>query len=454
MKKPLMFLLLGMQTISCRTESDANANLLDSNVSQSESSAILLAKFCATAESSIGQKVREEFEVICQGSGQAAKGTELGVQLVDNAYDGSNDSALAMKQLKLNSSNNQTQLLFAGGIKVNKNLFNVERIREKILTFGIDDPKNNIAVNREITKLKPDQKIAEGECYLVKESTTSIGGVDKVVGKECFLELDPRIVASYQTMVPGDADNNDNGVNNSILVHLEINPGQTVLLAVLHKSVDNHGLAAFAEDLIKTQPAAFILNFWDMMRRAPSYVTVKPNAMAEDNNPAGQYAGLGDWSWGRTKLSCPQNIAAYGVNQVSLVDGGKLPIPKGTLAINCGVPMVAQSYRYQESPKGVPLNYDLKCEDDEYVAGISFFRYNDHVSITIDSPKSLLCAKKSAVQQTSACSERRDKCHDDEYLQGLNLNKESGFICAGQRADDAGKGCYTTQKLYCCNVMH
>lgn len=154
-----------------------------------------------------------------------------------------------------------------------------------------------------------------------------------------------------------------------------------------------------------------------------------------------------DWSWGFTKLSCAPGTLVTGVRQNNV--RYELGHPKSILTMTCDGGPKTTGYSVVKIGYGVPQQRDLRCaNDDEVTVGISFYRYNDRVSMLIDSPKAMLCGK---LDRKVVPTKMRDRtCNPGEFLTGLKLVWDSGLACTnGAVPADAGQTCYTTAGVYC-----
>lgn len=160
----------------------------------------------------------------------------------------------------------------------------------------------------------------------------------------------------------------------------------------------------------------------------------------------------GDWSMNRIKRSCPRGVPAVGTShgevEINLICSGLKPLP-------------VTNYRFVDNSKWESRwSYDLKCEQNEYVAGISFLTSRGAPTYGI---KSILCATRMG-NFSNTCSEvAAESCPGHQFLRGIFLDRAHrskgniGTLCSkavGQgRDDDQFEYCDHIKSVWCCNIV-
>ncbi len=429
--------------MSCKLGSTSLDGSQEATLSAASTGSNALQEFCATAEANIKGDFKTEIGYLCQPTkNQSGKTIDLS-ELIKNSYTGQGDPQKAIEVIKLNSNGNDTHFASIGALKVKKNLAGINRVREKSLNISTVDTQYGMELSHMV--VNPPTIPQQKDCYQIKESVKDPFGSSAIDLQECFYTREDSTVISYQGLAPG-ADKKYS--NASIFVRFELSPMESLVVVVTNKKVDNKGFGPIAEGVIRGQTPQILSKYFEVLSQAPEAETI-PSAItlgaAKDFN---QVNVDEDWSWARTKLSCKPDTAIYALKQTAYE-----PIkPKALLQIDCGVSMkneAINSYRYVEAPNKILPDDEISCRDDEYAAGVSYYRYSDSTHI-IDGIKSLLCMKKKT--KASSCSEREGgKCEDGEYIKGVKLRRVFGFICdTTVRADDPGTGCYRVKSVSCC----
>ncbi len=153
----------------------------------------------------------------------------------------------------------------------------------------------------------------------------------------------------------------------------------------------------------------------------------------------------GDWSMRRVKRSCdyghPATGTSHGWTQLQV-----LCSPKRTTHM-------VSTYRFVDNgDKESRWHYPLYCNDDEYLAGVSF------AVTTLYGIKSVLCAKPD-VPFGGRCQEiRAESCPQHQFLRGIYVDRayrdkgKMGVFCdRTQRNDDLFEYCDQISKIKCCD---
>jgi hypothetical protein len=412
------------------------------SVDQSETKAVSsvtddLGKFCSSAVSYMGEGFKTEISYLCDGKNKTSLGN-----IIENAYDGTKDSKQAVYQIKLESSGKTTSFAFLGALTVPKSLKEIERVRKKSMELSLFDPIG-ITISYTVDKENPPSKPKHEECYDVTERSKDPFGQSTAALEACFYRVGDKILVSYQGPKSGDDNSKANRI---IFVRVQEGDNKTLVLAATSKDADNHGLSGMAEGVIKGQAPQIIVQFYDLLKKAPE-AQIIPKMVSLDEAKDFNYVNVKeDWSWGRIKLSCNPDTGIYGIKQTNYTTEK----PKSIFQIDCGVNMkqeATNNYRYVEASKKMEVKDSINCAENEYVAGVSYHRYSDKHHI-IDGIKSILCMEKKT--KSKACNWRQDSCADGEYLKGLSLERIGGWICDGKRQDDDGAGCYRVSNVNCC----
>lgn len=159
----------------------------------------------------------------------------------------------------------------------------------------------------------------------------------------------------------------------------------------------------------------------------------------------------GDWSLNRVKRSCPKGIPLAGTSH------GDVQINTICTSLH---PLPVTDYRYVENGKWESRwSYDLKCDQNEYLAGISFLTSRGTPTYGI---KSILCAKTSQGLGNSCTEVAAESCPSHQFLRGIFLDRahrskgNMGTLCSkavGQgRDDDQFEYCDHVKSVWCCNI--
>ena len=441
--------VLSLLLVACQYNGNSSSSSAVQAVAKSGTDVGDLSALDDACQALLAKKLKgldQEIALICGPTGA----TSLAKKLVAAAYNGKNTVAEATKQIKLSSKGSETELIFAGALQISKSLEGIKARQDNILNIAIDDKENEVSLTNKV--LSHSSNVTQGDCYVTEQVVdTSVFGIkisDSSQVRECIQSLGPTVKGevSYRSLVSQVEENSDNPADNAVTLHLETSPSNTYVLSVMRKIMKNKGFPSIAEEKIKTQPKNFITKVYNILSVKNPVHTVTSNGTKFGDAVDNDLIGQGDWALGRTKLSCKPGEGVIAVSQQN-VYGGKTQKP-GQISFDCQAVSKASSYRTEEPPQGIPSQYEIQCQDNEYVAGISFVRYNDKTTIIVDGTRSLLCAESERPAQT--CTWRARSCNDGEVLHGLRVKREGGLICDSVRHDDDGKGCYTTQSVQCC----
>jgi hypothetical protein len=441
--------VLSLLLVACQYNGNAGSSSTVQAVAKSGTDGGDLNALDEACQAVLAKKLKgldKEMALICSPTGA----TSLAKKLVSAAYNGKNSVAEATKQIKLSSNGDDTEVIFAGALQISKSLEGIKARQDSIINIAIDDKVNEVSLTNKV--LSRSSNAAQGDCYVTKQVVdTSVFGFkisDSSQARECFQSLGPNVKGevSYRSLVSQVEENSDNPADNAVTLQLETSPSNTYILSVMRKIMKNQGFPSIAEGKIKTQPPNFITKVYNILSTKNPVHSVSSSGPKFGDAGDNDLIGQGDWAQGRTKLSCKPGEGVIAVSQQN-VYGDKTQKP-AQLSLDCQATSKAVSYRTEEPPQGIPSQYEIQCQDNEYVAGISFVRYNDKATIIVDGTRSLLCAESQRTAQT--CTWRARSCNDGEVLHGLRVKREGGLICDSVRQDDDGKGCYTTQSVQCC----
>lgn len=405
-----------------------------------------LSEACALLNGKKMKGLEQEMGVACRGGA----GTSLAMNLLVAAYDGANSIEAATKEVKIESRGDDTEIVFAGAVKVDKSLAEVRGLTKSILEMTMDDPKNGVSVSGKI--LSGPVMTKGGACYVRKESvSTAVLGLkieDSSVADACsvFLGSDRRALLSSETLRKDRSENNDNPVGNKVILYLEVGPRTTYVLSIARKSIKNKGFASIAEAKARTQPQPLMAKFQKTLAARKPVTTISSDGPKFGDAVDNDHSDNGDWAQGRTKLACNQGDGVVSVLQERVY--GKATHTPAILTLECREVAKPQGFRVEEPPRGIPIGYEIACQGDEYVAGVSFVRYNDKATLLADGTRSLLCAKMD--KPLTSCSWKERSCGVNGVLRGLRAKREGGLICAGRNSADIARGCYTVESVYCC----
>jgi hypothetical protein len=405
-----------------------------------------LAEACALLDAKKIVGLEQELAVVCSGKSPSP----LAKKLLEKAFNGKNDLALATKEVKLESRGDDTEILFAGAVHVPKSVEEIRGLTKSVLLMSMDDTKNGVSISGKILS-GPTVK-SGAECYVRKElvSTTVFGLKmdDDSITEACtaYVDKSKKILVNHESLVKGRSENGDNPAGNKLVIHLETDTNSTYILTVVRKILKNKGFSSIAEDKVRSQPKPLLAKFHGTLSARKPIQTISSDGPRFGDAADNDLIGNGEWAYGRTKLSCDSGDGVVGVNQEK-VYGGATHKP-AVLSLECREVSKPRSLRVQEPPQGIPMSYDITCQSDEYVAGVSYVRYNDKATLLADGTRSLLCAKRE--KNFGSCSWKERSCGANGVLRGLRVRREGGLICAGQNSADAGKGCYTVESVYCC----
>jgi hypothetical protein len=168
-----------------------------------------------------------------------------------------------------------------------------------------------------------------------------------------------------------------------------------------------------------------------------------------------------DWSYARTKLSCPPGRAINGItNEVE-------PAGITTLTASCDPAIIptpqltcerrGKDWKYIELVES-KFNNPFDCGQGWYVAGVSFVELASTQGL-----KSILCIRQAEPRDSKACywvdvprfssvSDRLMRCGANEFMRGIETEPVQSRSCwNGKRKDDRENlRCDMVSKFLCC----